>query len=218
MHYKKSLRLMLPALALSTGAFAQSASSPFVFPQFVKGTVLQKGGGVVEAQLDYNTITQEMMFDKDGSKLVLDQTDNIDTAYLDGRKFIPAKTGFYEKLTNTPVALYVQYKSTAVNSNASIGAGGGSNNAVGGFVGVKQVKGSSKIDNYALQLPAGYSVKAQNTYFFQKGGQFYAATDAKKVAKVFPDKEVQLSAFVKDNNINFGKSEDMVKLTEFLNK
>lgn len=199
-----------------TGAFAQATSSPFLFPEFSKATVLQKGGGVAEAMMDYNVITQEMMFAQEGKNLVLDDVSKIDTVYINSRRFVPVKDAFYERLTNTPVSLYVQHKSTAVNSSNAEGAG--NNNAIGGFVGAKQVKGSSKLDKYAMQLPAGFALRAENVFYLQKDGPFFPATDAKKIAKAFPGKEEQVAAYIKENNLNLADQAGLIKLTEYLNK
>ena len=119
MEFKRLIFTCAMVLASCVSLFAQAKKtnpSPYVFPEFVKGTVLQKGGGVVEAVLNYNTITQEMMFAQNGSNMVMDQADNIDTIYIENRKFIPARSVYLEKLTDTSVPLYIQYKSKALKN------------------------------------------------------------------------------------------------------
>jgi hypothetical protein len=212
---KKTLSVVFLLLTASAGAIAQSTSpSPFIFPEFVKGTVLQKGGAAVEALLDYNIISQEMMFDNNGTKLVLDQ-DNIDTLYIQDRKFIPARQVYFEKLTNTAIPLYVQYKSTAVPPGPSDRIGGGSNQVGGAVISKKTIENA---DKYSMKLPEGFKLKNEDAYWLQKGGQFSPANDLKKVIKLFPSKGEQITAFVKENNIDLTSKADLIKLINFCNK
>jgi len=222
MQFKRSIFTCVMLLASCAGLFAQAKKtnpSPYVFPEFVKGTVLQKSGGVVEAVLNYNTITQEMMFAQNGSNLVMDQADNIDTIYIENRKFIPARSVYFEKLTETSVPLYIQYKSKALKNGTSYDMGGGSNAAIGGFVGTrKDNSGPNKIMSYDMNLPDGYQIKTENEYWVQKGGAFYPTTNMKKIVKLFPGKETAIDAYIKENNISMTKQEDVVKLIMFANK
>ena len=204
----------------STKLFAQDtkSNSPYVFPEFVKATVLQKGGAMLEAQMNYNMVTQEMLFTKDGTNLVLDNYENIDTLYLNSRKFVPARRVFLEKLTNTAIPLYILSKGRAMlGGSAAIDRP--NNTAIGGLVGVKGQKGDpSKITSYDLHLPNGYQFVPENEYWLQKGGSFYPTINLKKFVGLFPGKEEQINAFIKQNNISMAKTDDMIKLIEFCNK
>ena len=83
-----SLSIILIVLIAKVLAQGNNASS-YVFPAFVSGTVLQKNGGATDGILNYNTLTQEMLFLQNGIKTVLD-AGNIDTVYIQNKKFIPA--------------------------------------------------------------------------------------------------------------------------------
>jgi len=220
---KITIKLSALLLIAYASAFAQdrqkTGTSPYIFPEFTKGVVLQKGGGSVEALLDYNTISQEMLFDQNGSKLVLDQTDNIDTIVIANRKFIPARNVFFEKLTETAIPLYIQYKSKALKNGASYDMGGGSNQSTAGFIGAKKTATDpNKIETYNLQLPDSYQLKPENLFWVQKGAAFYPTSNLKKIIKLFPGKEAAIEAFIKENNISMNKKEDVVKLINFSNK
>jgi hypothetical protein len=223
MPYKNFLRITVFLFIASTNLFAQEtkSNSPYVFPEFVKATVLQKGGAVVEAQMNYNMVTQKMLFTKDGANLVLDNYENIDTLYLNNRKFVPARQVFFEKITNTAIPLYVQYKGKAMLAGATSVANKSNNTAIGGIVGVG-VKGEkndpNQIKSYNLHLADGYLFVPENEYWLQKGGSFYPTNTLKKIVKLFPGKEGQINDFIKQNNISMSKTDDMIKLIEFCNK
>lgn len=211
---KETFKTCFFLLLISPVLFAQSpvvSLQPYIFPEFVKSIVLQKGGASVVASLNYNTITQEMLFEKDGAKLVLDPEGNIDTIFIQNRKFIIAKQFYFEKLTNTAVALYVQYQSKAVLANKS-----GDANKV---LSQAYKKGSvPKIDPYSLKLPDNYTLQTNNKYWLQKGSEFIQASNIKKITDLFPGKETQINNYIKENNISLTDENDLIKLISFSNK
>ncbi|GEO07796.1 hypothetical protein [Segetibacter aerophilus] len=84
--------------------------NPYVFPTFVEGTAKQKSGEVNKALFNYNTVTEEMIFDQGGKQLALDKIENIDTVYIEDRKFIPFGNVFYEVATTGKIPLFIQHK------------------------------------------------------------------------------------------------------------
>ncbi|MEJ7829931.1 MAG: hypothetical protein WKF91_17110 [Segetibacter sp.] len=84
--------------------------SHYFFPAFIEGTVKKKSGEISKTLLNYNTITQEMIFQEAGTNLALDKIETINTVYLKSKTFVPAGKVFYEVATYTLVALYIQYK------------------------------------------------------------------------------------------------------------
>ncbi|QHS55173.1 hypothetical protein GWR56_06325 [Mucilaginibacter sp. 14171R-50] len=206
--------ILLSAPAIFAQATANQTTSPFIFPEFKTGTVFQKGGATVEASLDYNTVTQEMMFDQNGSKLILDDVSNIDSIVIQNFVFVPANKVFYEKLTKTPVSLFAQYKGKAVKASADeIGVGG----AIGGTIGVTK-KDNQKPGSYDMQLKKGYKINNQVVYWLKKGNDFIQVNNLKSLDKIFPGKENQIDAFIKENHTSIYNIADMIKLIEFSNK
>ena len=194
-----------------SAALAQNAdvTTPYVFPEFVQSTVLQKNGGRVSALLNYNTITQEMMFEQNGSRIVMDQG-AADTIYLGNRKFIPAKGVYLEKLTNTPAALYAQHKNKAVLAQKG--------EKVNGVLSdVYKKNETEKADPYALKLPDSYRLLNDNKYWLQRGPDMVALTNLKKIPSLFPKKEAEVAKFIEENKITLTSQEDMVRLVEFGN-
>ncbi|GAA4336508.1 hypothetical protein GCM10023149_45370 [Mucilaginibacter gynuensis] len=216
MKFNKNCVAGIASLFISVTALAQDTQSgklsPYVFPEFVTGTVLQKGGASLEASLNYNTITEEMMFEKDGQKLVLDQGNIIDTIYLNKRKFIPARQVFFEKITNTLTALFVQHRGKAIKSNFK-----SNNENQAASMNAKKAEAPT-VDKYALLLPDGYVMQTDDKYWLQKGMEFIPLTSLKKIIDQFAGKEAQIENFVKDNNISLNKAGDLIKLIEFCNK
>ncbi len=103
----KQILLTVSAVCLISSLFAQSEIIGkrlyhYLFPDFAEGKVKQKSGEINKAQLNYNLLTEEMVFEQSGQQMALDKIENIDTVYILDRKFIPAGQVFYEMATNTP--------------------------------------------------------------------------------------------------------------------
>ena len=76
----------------------------FLYNQFKDGFVLMKSGVVEDAPLNYNTENQSIYFIKNEKQMMLTGLEEIDTIYLQNKKFVPVKSNFYEVVT-VPVVL-----------------------------------------------------------------------------------------------------------------
>ncbi|GAB3919793.1 hypothetical protein [Mucilaginibacter myungsuensis] len=206
---KRSL-ITIALLAATVSCFAQA--SPYVFADFSNAKVIKKGG-TAAASMNYNTLTQEMVFMNGTDKAVLDPT-GIDTVILQGKKFIPVGKVYYQKYTDTKTPLYVQWANERTGRSNQQSAN--INKPMTGSDGGAR-PGISAAD-YDLKLKDGEGLQAANNFWLQKGGEFHKAGDKKDIIKVFPDKEQVIETFVKDNNTDFKKADDISKLISFLDK
>ena len=85
--------LLFPALLLC--AQGNEMADYYLFPVFTKGIVITKGGRQ-EANLNYNMIIEQMIFEQKGKYLALDHLETVDTVIINNRKFIPSGNVFYE--------------------------------------------------------------------------------------------------------------------------
>jgi len=188
--------------------------SQFLFKDFIVGVVKKKSGERINTLLNYDTYTEEMVFARDTVKLSLMELETIDTVYLGGREFVPVKNVFYVKATNTPVALFIQYKTTAFLTGKDIGYG--IKTQVGAIHITSQVWQSNQ--TYHLKLPDDYTFTPHITYWVGKNGKFIQAGSLKKLLTAFPGKQDAIKEFVKANNIHFNNPAEMARLIEFCNR
>jgi len=212
----KKLRLTALCCLLAYGIFAQVDNvkqlTQYLFPDFAEGSVLQKSGTVVKTRLNYNTLTQEMIFKQGDQFLALDKLYDIDTVFLENKKFVPAGEVFYEVGTLTPISLFIQHASEIIPPGGETGYGKSQTSAI---THVTDLKSSGRA--YALSLPDEYTFRNQTTYLLRKDGNFITVKNVKDVKKVFQAKENLIDDFVKTNKISFKKDEDVIKLIEFCN-
>ena len=96
----------------------------YIFPEFIKGSVLMKSGIKNEAMLNYNALTEEMIFDKNGNKLAIGQLESVDTVYIGSHKFIPQKGRFFEIIYSGKYQLFADHKASIVDPGKPADYGG----------------------------------------------------------------------------------------------
>lgn len=75
------------------GAHEALQSGIFLFNQFTNGKILLTDKRCIETQFNYNCEKQELYY-KDGNEYqMIYNTSNIDTLYIQNRKFIPSREG-----------------------------------------------------------------------------------------------------------------------------
>ena len=68
----------------------------YLFNRFADGIVVKKSGDTVGSLLNYNIVTEEMIFIDNNRYLALGNLQSIDTVYLNNMIFLPAGNAFYE--------------------------------------------------------------------------------------------------------------------------
>ena len=198
-------------------AFAQADRNvkrltQYLFPDFAEGNVLQKSGTITKTMLNYNTLTQEMIFKQGDQNLAMADPASVDTVFLNNRKFIYANNSFYDVAVNAPVSLYIQYTSDILSSGTETGFGKTQSSAAQGLT---DLKSSGKA--YSLSLTNDYSIKNKSVYLLKKDANFILVNNLKDVKKVFTGKENSIDDYAKKNKISFKKDDDVIKLVEFCN-
>jgi len=217
----KKVTLVLTIVFYCLHAFAQDVNDNpnvtvidhYMFNGFIPGTVKKKSGEKISVALNYNTLTEEMIFTKDSLVYTLEQLEDIDTVYLAGRIFVPNNNFFYEKATNTPVALFIEHKSTVLSPSKDLGYG--IKSQLGLVVSPAQVAGGNRAFN--LKQPDDFKLASRTTYWINKGSQYVQLHGQKSVQAAFPAKADAIKDFVKVNKIKFDNDDDMIKLINFCN-
>lgn len=186
--------------------------SNYLFAQFNEGVVKQKSGEENKVSLNYNTITQEMIFENGAQKLALDKIDDIDTVVILSRRFIPVGKVFYEVATSTPVALFIQYETAIIPPGSETGFG---KSQAGAITNVSDLKSSGKL--YQLKLPEDYVLMSKTKYWLKRDDLYVNVKNIKDVKNVFSEKSAAINDYLKTNKVNFKNTGDIVRLIQFCN-
>jgi hypothetical protein len=185
----------------------------YVLPAFVEGTVKQKSGETNKALLNYNSVTEEMIFDQGGRQLALDKIENVDTVFIQDRKFVPFGSVFYEVATAGPVPLYIQHKTQLIPPGNNTGFGTSQTAAI---TNISDLKAAGLA--YKLKLPDDYKVINKTIYWLRKNNNYYIIKTEKNIEDLFPEKADAIKKNVKDNKVNFKNSQDLIKVIRFCNE
>jgi hypothetical protein len=186
----------------------------FLFPKFVNAIVKFKSGESKKAVINYNIIDEELVFLQENVYMTLDDTQTIDTLFVNDRKFVPFKVGFYEVFPATPACLFIQHKATAEPQGTPNAYGTTSQSGNGRYA--RQVYGASGLIN--LKLPDNFKISDASLYWLKKDSSMYKFTNKKQFLKIFKEKEKELTQFIDINNIDFKRSDDVIRLIDYLNE
>ena len=204
----------IPVHAQSDTANSGKNLPNFLFPDFMQAVVKLKSGQVNRATVNYNIIDQEMVFMQDGTYMVLDDPQTVDTLYVGSRQFVPFKNVFYELVLTGPATLFIQHKSEAEPLGTPTAYGVRSQSASGVYH--KQFYGPTGSIN--LKMPDGFKLTDMTEYWARKGDAMGSFTTRRQFLKIFKDKSKELGAYLDQNNINFKNINDIVKLFNYCNE
>lgn len=125
---KRIVAVLLFSLILFS-SFCQSQGvelSHYVFPDFTNGSVLMKSGQQHQALLNYNALSEEMIFVDKGTKLAIskEEKEKIDTVYIKGRKFFVLDGRFLELIYRSGYELYAEHRCDVKYPGKPAGYGG----------------------------------------------------------------------------------------------
>lgn len=218
--FKRFSKTMVMVLVLTISLPVKSQTIPdgdapqFLYPGFTSGTVIMKNGKSQVIDLNYNTISEKIVYQKDGKIFDLINAEMVDTVLMHKSKFVPAGKVFYEILLIAPISLFVQYKGDLVPPGTP--AGYGSTSQVSPTKSVTSFQLSSGYFN--LKLPDDYQVKVSSVYWIRKDNTMNSFLNERQFVKYFPGKEAELKKFIKENRIKFDMPANLISLVQYCNE
>lgn len=212
---KRNIFLFFAALNFVAAIYAQNSSdtnlSPYVFPLFEDGIIKFKNGQESKEKLNYNGVTEEMIYISLGEKLAVDNLSEIEKIIINGRIFIPFDEKFYEKVGTAVSGPFIRYKFRLEGPEKPSAYGGSSQTTAStNYSGLTDYKMF-----YELSLPVDYKVIKNSSFFFKSESEFKEVSNRRQAIKLFDAFADEIKKFVKENNIDFSNEEDMIKLGEF---
>ena len=213
---KRLFYLLFLSLSV-TSVWSQDKSislSHYLFPEFTQGVILMKDGKENKSMLNYNSLTEEMIFLNRGSKLAISDTDlaNADTVFLGGKKFIPLDNKFLELLTQSGYELYAEHKCDVIPPGQPAAYGGTSQTSST----TSYSSFASGAGLYELKLPDDYEVKPYTYYWLKKNGEFKQFINMNQLMKLYKPKKALFKAFVKKNKVKYDNQESLIQLINYL--
>jgi hypothetical protein len=215
--YIKPVSFCIIGLIISQCISAQrdtlSLDTQFLFPELFSSKIGFKDGSVVNARMNYNILSEKMIFEKDNKVFDLVNTEKIDTVFLTGRKFIPMGNIFVEVFNGSAIPLFTQFKGDLIPPGKPSGYGGTSQTS--SIESIATLYGGAQSVN--LKLPSDYTVKLTVINWIRINGKMEKFISERQFLKLFKSKETEIRKFIKTNNTDFNKRNDIVKVLAFCN-
>lgn len=186
--------------------------SHYIFPEFLPGNVLMKTGNVNTARLNYNSLTEEMIFDSNGKKLAIGPISQVDTIYVDGRRFFPLEGKFVEILYHNKYDLYACHKCSVVDPGKPAAYGGTSQTS--SITSYSSISSGGQV--YELSLPDGFTTKPYTEYWLKKEGKLAHVITMRQLSRQFEEKSDQFKKFAKEHKSNFEDLQSIIDLVRYM--
>lgn len=186
--------------------------SHYLFPEFAKGVVVMKTGIKNEALMNYNSLTEEMIFDNKGTKLAMSQLEQVDTVLIHGRKFVLVNEKFVEIMYQSKYTLYAQHKCSVKDPGKPSAYGGTSQTSA--TTSYSSYFSGGQV--YELKLPDGFETRPFIDYWLEKDGKANKFLSIRQLPKLFGEKENMAKAYLKNNQVKYEDQESIVELIKFI--
>lgn len=206
----KNYLLLLSIFFVLKPAVAQKESH-YLFTGFQTATIYFHNGTNQQNSLNYNTLTEEMVFVEAGKYLAIANMDAIDSIRIGDRKFIPEGNVFYEWLNGGTYPLFEQHKSKLLSAGKATGFGTSQTTAVDN---IANVFSSGKV--YELEIDKEYQVLADKVFWVWVNTQYRRINSLKDAEEIFP--ETGVKSIMKTYRLKFNNPDDIIKLMDQLNK
>ncbi len=213
---KIALYYILISLTLSISFFHAHAQGGvitvehYLYPEFTKGVVLMKTGVNQDVMLNYNSLTEEMVFEDKGQKLAIgdEAKQSIDTIFINNRRFVVVNNAFLELLHHADFHIYADHKCRLSMPGSPVGYGGTSHTA--SVTSLSSLNADGQF--YQLKLPDSYETKAYTHYWIKKNGMMTEFTNMRPLRRFYNNKRAEYNAYTNQHNVSFEDPESIVQL------
>ncbi len=188
---------------LHTATPAQETErSHYLFPEFTRATLLMKTGAQTTQTVNYNTLTEEMVFVSRGRHLAIDQEEalRIDTVYIRGRAFFPAGEAFLEKLVvRDDWELHAVHKCRLAFPGSPAAYGGTSVTSSATVYSSLIARGLA----YDLELPEDIDVDPYTEYIFRKDEEEHRFVSLRQIRRFYRDQRDRIRSYERAQDVAF---------------
>ena len=200
---------------LSSAQIKEQHLSHYIFEDFTPGLIFMKNGVVNRGALNYNSVTEEMLFKESGKILAIgkDEIERVDTVLIREKKFYPYRGKFLEIIyTKGEKELQVEHKCRVVEPPKTT------------IFGTTTETGSSRnyssvLSNgvlYNLEIPEGYRIVPYKYYWFRDGKKMSKILNFRQLEKLFKDDKEKYDKYMKENRVNFNNDREVAALVKHM--
>lgn len=185
----------------------------FLLPEFSEGIIRLKNGQTRSMLLNYNVLTERVVYMQDGNPYDLIGVETIDSVFILDRSFTLFGKSFYEVAVKDRITLLIQHRGSLIPPGKPAPYGGVSHTSATTSYSSINVDGAT----YNLKMPSDYTVALNPVYWIRVDYEMHSFTKQAQFLKIFPGRENELKTFIKKNRIRFDRREHLVMLVEYCN-
>jgi hypothetical protein len=208
------LSLMIVRTDLSAQGSTGTKIPQFLFPAFEKSTVLFKSGATSTGDFNYNMVDEEMIYAEKGIYKVPQKPEDIDTVYIQNRKFVGIGPAFYEVIVKGKADFFIQHKGKY--SSVGTATAYGMTSHTNATTTTNIARSGNQVRN--LDIPDNVQVMPVNVYWARVNGEMFKFTSQKQFLKIFPVYEAELKGYIKNNKLDIDIPADLFKLGKYCNE
>jgi hypothetical protein len=183
----------------------------YLNPDFIVSRVKMKVGKDLNILLNYNLVTERMVFFQKEQAYDLLNQGSVDTIYMNGSRFIPYEKAFFEVIPEPNLTFFIQHRGRILPPAKPAAYGGTSE--VSSSTYLTRIDLSSGI--YNMKLDDELRIKFDSMYWVRLNGNMMSFTNEKQLLKLFPGKEESIKQYIRKNRLKFEKREDLLKICAF---
>ena len=205
----KRLLFLFCYLVISLSAFAQNKRI-LLFEEYIPGTVLMKNRAKIGADLNYDAANNTIMYRAGDDEMILTNSYEVDTVFIDNHKFIPLKNLFVEMVSTENGSVYIHWKLKEA------------------YVGKKGAYGTTsqaKVETintaewqygvYENQPVEVYREVNQNEYYLFKQNKPCLIKNEKNLFKLYPNDVEAIKTYIKNEKLVFSNTDNALQLLNF---
>lgn len=185
----------------------------FLFSEFSVGVVNMKDNENVILNLNYNIVTEKMVFMQNGQIFDIVNYGAIDTVYIKGAQFIPEGKIFYEVVVNDKTSFFIQHKGSVKNPSKPAAYGGTSEVSSSTYITNLRVGG----DVYRKDHKAEVVIYDTPIYRISRGDEMHIVTSRKALLKFFNDKRSDVREYMNKSDFDPEDPGKIRELVEYYN-
>ncbi len=186
----------------------------YIFDEFKNGKAVYKNGAVVYAKLNYDPLSQRMLFLSPSDNALLEIVNPSDISYIniEGRMFEQIKGNlFYERINYNNFIFYIQWRYKAVSEGKPSGYGTTSTTSAITSVSVINKEGRT----IPLNVSEKFNYKPDNFYYIKINNTQKRFSSPDSLAKLLKAHKEEIKKYIKENKLDFDNPEDIKSAVEY---
>lgn len=209
--------IIISGLILNTSTAQENdiGTSHYLLSEFTQGVILMKSGVRNKALLNYNALTEEMIFENNGRNMAIgtNEIPLVDTIFIKDRKFVVLNGKFVELVYHSKYDVFVEHKCKVEEAGKPAGYGGTSQTSA--TTSVSSLYSQGRVI-YNLKLPDNFKAKPYHSYWLKKNGELHELTSMRGMKNLYKDKKALYKKYLKANNVRYQDQESIIQFIEYL--